>query len=69
MFRVLPNVLKHSPWGGTVLIHAKSENDRLVLDVADTGPGICMKERPAIFDAFYSGSAPVSGAALEWEPA
>ena len=32
-----------------------------MLDVADTGPGINKDERNAIFDAFYSGSAPVAG--------
>jgi two-component system, NtrC family, sensor histidine kinase GlrK len=33
----------------------------LVLDVADTGPGVSREERGAIFDAFYSGRAPTAG--------
>ena len=33
----------------------------LVLDVADTGPGISKDERGAIFEAFYSGRAPTAG--------
>lgn len=58
---LLSNALKYSPRGGTIFIHAKADKDQLVLDVADTGPGISKDERSAIFDAFYSGSAPVSG--------
>jgi len=33
----------------------------LILDVADTGPGIPKEERAAIFQAFYSGKAPQAG--------
>src|SRR5262249_54934644 len=55
------NALKYSPRGGTIYIHAKLDDDLLVLDVADTGPGISQDERSAIFDAFYSGKAPVAG--------
>ncbi|MGH8189304.1 MAG: sensor histidine kinase [Steroidobacteraceae bacterium] len=58
---LLSNALKYSPRGGTIFIHAHSEKDLLVLDVADTGPGISKDERMAIFDAFYSGRAPTAG--------
>jgi two-component system sensor histidine kinase GlrK len=58
---LLSNALKYSPRGGTIFIHAHAEKDLLVLDVADTGPGISKDERGAIFEAFYSGRAPTSG--------
>jgi two-component system sensor histidine kinase GlrK len=58
---LLSNALKYSPRGGTIFIHALSDKDVLVLNVADTGPGISKDERNAIFQAFYSGSAPVAG--------
>jgi two-component system, NtrC family, sensor histidine kinase GlrK len=58
---LLSNALKYSPRGGTIYIHAKKENDHLVLDVADTGHGIAGHERAAIFEAFYSGRAPQAG--------
>lgn len=58
---LLSNALKYSPRGGTIYIHARAEKDVLVLDVADTGPGIGKDERGAIFEAFYSGRAPIAG--------
>jgi two-component system sensor histidine kinase GlrK len=58
---LLSNALKYSPRGGTIFIHASQDRDVLVLDVADTGPGISKDERGAIFEAFYSGRAPTAG--------
>lgn len=58
---LLSNALKYSPRGGTIYLHAETQKDVLVLDVADTGPGISPDERSAIFDAFYSGRAPTAG--------
>jgi two-component system sensor histidine kinase GlrK len=58
---LLSNALKYSPRGGTIFIHAHADKDLLVLDVADTGPGISKEERTAIFEAFYSGRAPTAG--------
>lgn len=58
---LLSNALKYSPKGGTIFVHAHHVQGQLVLDVADTGPGIAVSERAAVFEAFYSGRAPVSG--------
>jgi two-component system sensor histidine kinase GlrK len=58
---LLSNAIKYSPRGGTIVIHARADQDVLVLDVADTGPGISKDERGAIFEAFYSGRAPIAG--------
>lgn len=58
---LLSNALKYGPRGGTIYIHARADQEMLVLDVADTGPGVSKEERAAIFDAFYSGRAPTAG--------
>jgi two-component system sensor histidine kinase GlrK len=58
---LLSNAIKYSPRGGTIFIHAHADKDILVLDVADTGPGISKDERGAIFEAFYAGRAPIAG--------
>jgi two-component system sensor histidine kinase GlrK len=58
---LLSNALKYSPRGGTIFLHASGDGEQIMLDVADTGPGIAGEERAAIFQAFYSGRAPQSG--------
>ena len=58
---LISNALKYSPKGGTIYVHAKSAEHEVILDVADTGPGIAPNERAAVFEAFYSGRAPTSG--------
>ncbi|AMN47429.1 two-component system, NtrC family, sensor histidine kinase GlrK [Steroidobacter denitrificans] len=58
---LLSNALKYGPRGGTIYIHAHADQEMLVLDIADTGPGVSQEERKAIFEAFYSGRAPMAG--------
>ena len=58
---LLSNALKYTPRGGTIFIRATNKQKYLIMDIADTGPGISKAERAAVFDAFYSGRAPVSG--------
>jgi len=54
---LLSNAIKYSPKGGTIYLAARTSSDQLVLDVADSGPGIPPDERGHIFDAFYTGRA------------
>jgi two-component system sensor histidine kinase GlrK len=58
---LLSNAIKFTPQGGTIHIHAQTLRDQLVLDVADTGPGIPLEERSSIFEAFYQGKTPQGG--------
>ncbi len=55
---LLSNAIKYSPKGGTIHIAARTSKNQLVLDVADSGPGIPFDERRHIFEAFYTGTAP-----------
>jgi two-component system, NtrC family, sensor histidine kinase GlrK len=54
---LLSNAIKYSPKGGTIHMSARTSGESLVLDVADSGPGIAPDERTHIFDAFYTGRA------------
>jgi two-component system sensor histidine kinase GlrK len=54
---LLSNAIKYSPKGGTIYMRARPEGELLVLDVADSGPGIPYEERASIFEAFYTGKA------------
>jgi two-component system sensor histidine kinase GlrK len=58
---LLSNAIKFTPHGGTIHIHAHAVREQLVLDVADSGPGIPREERGRIFEAFYQGKSPQGG--------
>ena len=50
---LLDNAVKYSPSGSEVDIVVRTENDRVVLCVADRGPGIPTSKRDRIFERFY----------------
>src|SRR5665213_525200 len=54
---LLSNAIKYSPKGGAIYLSATADADQLLLDVADSGPGIPHDERGHIFEAFYTGKA------------
>jgi two-component system sensor histidine kinase GlrK len=60
---LISNAVKFTPNGGTITLRAAydGEGKHLVLDVADTGPGIPLDERARIFEAFYQGATPQGG--------
>jgi two-component system, NtrC family, sensor histidine kinase GlrK len=55
---LLSNAIKYSPRGGVIYLRASARAEELVLEVADSGPGIPMEERARIFEAFYTGRSP-----------
>ena len=59
---LLSNAIKFTPPGGTVLLRARDGGDGTWrLDVADTGPGIPLADRPRVFEPFYQADTPESG--------
>jgi len=59
---LLSNAVKYSPKGGTIHLQARAAGPQLVLDVADSGPGIPVEDRGHVFEAFYTGRAAKSTA-------
>jgi two-component system sensor histidine kinase GlrK len=55
---LLSNAIKYTPRAGTIHMRARSSDGFLLLEVADSGPGIPPAERQQVFDAFYTGKAP-----------
>ncbi|NPV56328.1 MAG: HAMP domain-containing histidine kinase [Anaerolineae bacterium] len=53
---LLSNAIKFTPPGGLVTVAAKSLEGRLIISVADNGPGIPLDEQGKIFEPFYRGS-------------
>lgn len=58
---LLSNALKFTPPGGTITVRARRVGPQVVIDFADTGPGIPANERERVFEAFYTGSTPQAG--------
>jgi two-component system sensor histidine kinase GlrK len=54
---LVSNAVKYSPKGGTIHLQARAAGPQLVLDVADSGPGIPLEDREHVFEAFYTGRA------------
>jgi two-component system, NtrC family, sensor histidine kinase GlrK len=54
---LVSNAVKYSPKGGTIFLRGRASSEQLVLDVADSGPGIPPEDRENIFEAFYTGRA------------
>ena len=50
---LLSNALKYTKSGGDVLLSAVVEEDRFVIQVADTGVGISKEDLPHVFKKFY----------------
>jgi two-component system, OmpR family, phosphate regulon sensor histidine kinase PhoR len=54
--KMLENSIKYTPTGGAITINANVEQDQVILQLNDTGPGISALDMPYIFDKFYRGS-------------
>ncbi|MGB8682713.1 MAG: HAMP domain-containing sensor histidine kinase [Candidatus Binatus sp.] len=62
---LLDNALKFTPAGGSIDVGLKSDANRAILRVADTGEGIHPAELPHIFDRFFRGAgSPGEGSGL-----
>ncbi len=55
---LLSNAIKYSPRGGAISLRALAHGEELILEVADSGPGVPPEERGRIFEAFYTGRSP-----------
>jgi two-component system sensor histidine kinase GlrK len=60
---LLGNAVKFTPGGGTITVatHMADVGAEAVIDVIDSGPGVPMEERDAIFNSFFRGRAQASG--------
>ncbi len=58
---LLSNALKFTPEGGVITVRARRQGASIVIDFADSGPGIPAPDRERVFEAFYTGSTPQAG--------
>ncbi|MEH2194083.1 MAG: response regulator [Nostoc sp.] len=52
VYNLLSNAMKFTPEGGTISVRLKSERDRCILQVQDTGIGIVQEQIPYLFERF-----------------
>ncbi|MHC5595817.1 MAG: response regulator, partial [Nostoc sp.] len=52
VYNLLSNAMKFTPEGGTISVRLKSERDRCILQVKDTGIGIVKEQIPHLFERF-----------------
>jgi two-component system sensor histidine kinase GlrK len=58
---LVSNAIKFAPETGEIAIRAEMEDTDLVIEVADSGPGVAPEDRGRIFEAFYQGRRPQDG--------
>jgi len=64
VLNLVKNAVEATPKGGEVCVAVRAENDALVIEVADTGPGIPAEALPRLFEPFYSLKAIGKGTGL-----
>lgn len=53
---LVSNAIKYSPDGGSLRVMLFNRDDKVIIEVADSGPGIPDAERERVFEAFYQGA-------------
>jgi two-component system NtrC family sensor kinase len=53
---LLGNAIKYTPASGQVIVRAAAEDDQVIMQIVDNGPGIPPSDQPYIFDKFYRAS-------------
>lgn len=61
LVNLISNAIKFTPTGGLVTVQVTRDNDHLLAQVQDNGPGISAERQPWVFEAFYGTSDAASG--------
>ena len=53
MINLIDNAIKYTPEGGTVEVKARTETEKLIIEIEDTGIGIPEEDLARVFERFY----------------
>ena len=56
LINIVDNAIKYTPPGSEIDISWKQEGSYIYISIADNGPGISDKDKPHVFDMFYSAA-------------
>jgi NtrC-family two-component system sensor histidine kinase KinB len=59
---LLANAVKYTPAGGQVRVHTSAHDDKITIEVDDSGPGIAPELRERVFERFYRVERATPGA-------
>ena len=60
-WNLIKNAVKFTPPGGEITVTTRNVNQRIVIEIADSGIGIAPELLPRIFDAFEQGGRKITG--------
>jgi signal transduction histidine kinase len=55
LFNLIQNAIRHTPADGSITVSAEAADDRLEIEVADTGDGIAPPDAEHVFEPFFRG--------------
>jgi two-component system OmpR family sensor kinase len=61
---LVSNAIRYTPDGGKVDLSVQIRDDRVWIDVTDTGPGIAEELLPRVFDRFFRANTQIEGSGL-----
>ena len=56
IINIVDNAIKYTPKDSHIIISVSQKKDRVIVRIADDGPGISDEAKSKVFDMFYSGA-------------